>query len=88
MRVRDYSIRPLHNAMRRKRAAEKAIADILQKDFPPGTRLHFEGARSIVYSAEVTMNGYDDRLKVLNHHTGRERWIDAWRIHPTPSASR
>jgi hypothetical protein len=82
MLARD-NTRALRNALRRKRAAETAIAEILKRDFPVGTFCHFLGARSIVYPATVTMHGYGDRIKVRNEHTATERWIYADRLHPT-----
>lgn len=66
-------LKDLRNALLARDQATAEINEILKRDFPPGTPIHFED-RKRVYSGVVVMNGYGGRICVRNNHTGRERW--------------
>ena len=59
-------------------AANKLIAEHIEKSFPIGARAEWEWAGAI-YSGSVELVGYD-RVKVRNSRTSKTRWISAWNL--------
>jgi hypothetical protein len=68
-------------AVEARRAAEALVANALKEDYPPGAPITWKANNGHWQSGVVAMNCYGDRIKVQNHKTGRECFIDATRIY-------
>ena len=69
----------LKRAIRSVQASEEKLGSVMRTDYPVGGRVRW-GRGGYTQRGEVIMHGYQDRLKVLNHKTGRELWIHAYDI--------
>lgn len=66
-------------ARRAVNAAEVALAHALKDDYPVGRRIRWEW-NGHYYLGKVVMHGHIGRIKVVNIHTGKERWIRAYNM--------
>lgn len=66
-------------ALKARGDANEKIAEILKRKYPPGCSLAWE-YNGIPQQGVVVRNGYGDRIKVRNFHSGKEYWIYAYRI--------
>jgi hypothetical protein len=64
------------------RAAEALLANALKEDYPPGAPITWKANNGHWQGGTVVMNCYGDRIKVQNHKTSRECFIDAGRTAP------
>jgi len=69
----------LHAAFDKLASADGRVDAILQRDYPPGTRLRYEFPHGVIRSGVVVDIGHGHRVRVLSN-TGKEYWIDARRI--------
>lgn len=73
----------LKRALKQRLKAERRVIDVLKTDYPPGSTIAWEGSDpDDIRRGLVTMNCYDDRIKVRNVRTGCELFIHAYRIRP------
>lgn len=59
--------------------AKKSYEKAFRNAHPRGQRVHWMHG-PYIQVGEVVMHGTGDRLKARNVHTGREVWVDAWKI--------
>lgn len=66
----------LVNAVLERKTARRKVIDVLKQDYPIGHAIAWTiGSKSA--RGHVVMHCADDRIKVLNTKTGRERFIYA-----------
>lgn len=73
----------LKKALDAREAATRKVSAVLKDEYPEGAPVAWVGTGSDdVRRGVVTMNCYDDRLKVRNARTNCELFIYAYRIVP------
>lgn len=63
------------------RAAERALTDEIVRQYPAQARVYYDhGGKEIGPVVVLGPCNRSNQLKVSNHSTGKEYWVDVWRI--------